>query len=102
MNVCMKYKWKVKINFKKLIVKIVCVFSFDDITNGTKINFNNILINKESYENILVYNISYKSQAGPKPLSIRFDKIVGYIMSLDGKIKHLVLIWLCVVWSNLW
>ena len=67
MNVCMKYKWKVKINFKNLIVKIVCVFSFDDITNGTKINFNNILINKESYENILVYNISYKSQAGPKP-----------------------------------
>ena len=63
----MKYKWKVKINFKNLIVKIVCVFSFDDITNGTKIDFNNILINKVSYENILVYNISYKSQAGPKP-----------------------------------
>ena len=28
---------------------------------------------------------------GSKPLRIRFDKIDGFIIALDGKIKHLVL-----------
>ena len=28
---------------------------------------------------------------GPKPLRVRFDKIDGFIMVLDGKIKHLLL-----------
>ena len=54
-------------------------------------NFSNILLNKKLYENISVYNISYKSPAGPKLLRITFNKIDGFIISLDGKIKHLVL-----------
>ena len=54
-------------------------------------NFSNILLNKKLYENISVYNISYKSPTGPKPLRITFDKIDGFILSLDGKIKHLIL-----------
>ena len=33
----------------------------------------------------------YKVPTGPKPLHIRFDKIDGFIRSLDGKIKHLIL-----------
>ena len=56
-----------------------------------KNNFSNILLNKKLYENISVYNISYKSPAGPKLLRITFNKIDGFIISLDGKIKHLVL-----------
>ena len=55
-----------------------------------KIKFNNISKNKKLQENISVFNISYKSPTGPEPLCIRFDKIVGFIISLDGKIKHLV------------
>ena len=35
--------------------------------------------------------MSYKNQTGPKPLHIRFNKIDGFIMVLDSKIKHLVL-----------
>ena len=38
-----------------------------------------------------VYNISYKTLTGPKPLRISFDKIDGFIISLDGKIKLLIL-----------
>ena len=64
-------------------------YYFDYIMNGTKISFSNILLNKKSYENISVYNISYKT--GPKPLRIRFDDIDGFIIPLDGKIKHLIL-----------
>ena len=43
------------------------------------------------YENISVYYISYKTPTGPQPLHIRFDKIDGFIISFDGKIKHLIL-----------
>ena len=43
------------------------------------------------YENISVYDISYKTSMGPEPLRIRCDKIDGFIMVLESKIKHLVL-----------
>ena len=59
---------------------------FDDITNGTKINFSNFLLNKKLWENISVYIISYKTPTGPKPLCIRFDKLDGFNIPLDGKI----------------
>ena len=41
----------------------VCYY-FDDIINGTKINFSNILLDKKLYENISVYSISYKTPIG--------------------------------------
>ena len=37
-------------------------------------HLDNILIDKKSYEYILVYNISYKSLIDSKPLRIRFDE----------------------------
>ena len=46
---------------------------------------------KKLYDNISVYKILYKVPTGPKPLRITFDKIDGFIRSLDGKIKHLIL-----------
>ena len=33
----------------------------------------------------------YKALTGPKIFRIRFDKIDGFIIALDGKIKHLIL-----------
>ena len=52
-----------------------------------------ILVIKKYFcvENISPYNISYKASTGPKPFCIKFNKIDGFIISLDGKIKHLVL-----------
>ena len=66
-------------------------YYFDDIINGTKINFSNILLNKKLYENVSLYTISYKYLTCPKPLHISFDKIDRFVISLDSKIKHLVL-----------
>ena len=81
---------KSKNELKEIDIKNrVCYF--DDIINGTKINFSNILLDKKLYENILVYNISYKNPTGAKPLRIRFNEIDGFIISLDGKIKHFIL-----------
>ena len=45
----------------------------------------------ETCENILIYNISYKTSTGPKPLRISFNKIDGFVRVLDVKTKYLVL-----------
>ena len=54
------------------------------------IDFNNILLDEKSfknkYEKILIYDISYKTFMGAKPMRIRFDKLNGFIkimMELD-------------------
>ena len=47
-------------------------------------DFNNILFDEKSYENILIYNISYKTLIGAKPLRTRFDKVDGFIRVYDG------------------
>ena len=66
-------------------------YYFDDIINGTKINFSIILLDKNLYENISVYNILYKTTTDLKPLRTMFNKIDGFIISLDSKIKYWIL-----------
>ena len=82
---------KSKNELKEINIKNRSCYHFDDIINGIKINFSNILLDKKIHENTSAYNISYKTLTGPKPLRVRFDKIDGFIIALDGKIKHLVL-----------
>ena len=82
---------KSKNELKENGVKNVVCYYFDGIINGSKINFSNILWSKKLYQIISVYNISYKSPAGLIPWCIRFNKIDECIISLGGKIKHLVL-----------
>ena len=41
------------------------------------------------YKTTSVYNTSYKTPTGPKPLRIRFDKINGFIVALNGTNKYL-------------
>ena len=84
-------KMKSKNKLKEINIKNRASYYFDGIINGTVINFSNILLDKKIYENISVYDVSYKTQTGPKPLRIKFDKINWFIMVLDGKIEHLVL-----------
>ena len=45
----------------------------------------------KSYEYILIYNISYKTLIGAKPLRIRSDKVNGFIRVYD-ETKYLVLL----------
>ena len=79
-----------------------CYF-FDDIIGVREkdIDFNDVLLDeklyKEKYENILIYDISYKNLTGWKPLRIWFDKTDGFI-----KINLGIAIWLQLVWWNLW
>ena len=48
---------KSKNELKETDIKNRVRYYFDDIINGTKINFSNILLDKKLYENISVYSI---------------------------------------------
>ena len=39
----------------------------------------------------MIYDISYKTLIGPKPLRLRFDKIDGFIRTYNGT-RYLVLL----------
>ena len=71
---------------------------FDDLMRAwdrdIDIDFSGILLGeklyKQKYENILSYDISYKTSRGATPLHIRYDQIDGFIKIHDG-IRYLVL-----------
>ena len=71
-------------------------YYFDDIIRvwDRDVDFSDILLDenvyKENYENILIYDISYKISTGAKPLRIRYDEIDGFIKIHNG-IRYLVL-----------
>ena len=71
-------------------IKSRTCYYFDDINKIEDLDLDNILIDEKSYENILVYNISYKTLIDAKPLRIRFDKIDGFIRVYEAT-RYLVL-----------
>ena len=56
----------------------------DGIIKLEDFDLDNILIDEKSHKNILIYDILCRTLIGPKPLSIRFDKIDGLIRIYDG------------------
>ena len=48
-------------------------YYFDDIIKLEDFDLDDILIDEKSRENILIYDISYKTLIGPKSLQIRLD-----------------------------
>ena len=80
-----------KDKLKEIDIKNCTCYHFDDIIRFWD---RDILLDKklykEKYENILIYDISYKTLTGAKPLRIRFDKIGGFIKTHD-KITYLEL-----------
>ena len=75
---------------KEINIKNRTSYYFGDICKIEDFDLDNILIDEKSYENILIYNISYKSLIDSTPLHIRFDKIDGFIRVYDGT-RYLVL-----------
>ena len=76
--------------WKDIDIKNRTCYHINDIITIEDFHFNNVLINEKSYENILVYHISYKTLIGAKPLRIRFDKVDGFTRVYDGT-RYLVL-----------
>ena len=76
---------------KKVRIKNCTCYYFDDIIKLEDFDLDNILIDEKSHENILIYDISYKTLIGSKPLRIRLDKIDRFIRIYD-ETKYLVLL----------
>ena len=57
---------------------------FDGIIKLEDFHLDNILIDEKSRENILIYNISYKTLIGSKYLQVRFDKTDEITRIYDG------------------
>ena len=72
--------------FKKNNIKNCTCYYFDDIIKIEDFDLDNTLSDEKPYENSLVYNISYKTFIGTKPLCIMFNKIVGFIRVYNGTI----------------
>ena len=53
-------------NLKEINIKNRTCYCFEDIIKIQDFNLDNILINKKPYENIVVYNISYKTLIAAK------------------------------------
>ena len=68
-----------KDELKEIGIKNRTCYCFDDMIRfcDRDIDFSDILLDKklykEIYENISIYNISYKTPTGKKSLRIRFD-----------------------------
>ena len=69
---------------KETDIKNRTCYYFDDIIKTEDFDPNNVLTDEKPYENILVFNISYKRLIDSMPLRIRFDKINGFIRVFDG------------------
>ena len=65
------------------IKKRTCQF-FHNKIKLEDFNLDNILIDGKSHQNILIYEISYKTLIGSRPLRKRFNKIDGIIRIYDG------------------
>ena len=78
--------------FKKVCIKNRTCYSLDNIIKLEDFDVDSISIDEKSHENILLYDISYKTLIDPKSLRIRFDKINGYIRMYDETLN----------WNSYW
>ena len=83
-----------KNEFKKYDIKNRTCYCFDEVMRYIDIYSGDILLEEESYktyENILIYDISYKTFIGSIPLGIRFDQTDWFIKIYDG-LRHLAIL----------
>ena len=73
-----------KNKFKKVCVKNRTCYYFDDIIKLEEFDLDNILKDEKPRQNVLIYDISYKTLIDPKLLRIRFEKLDGIIRIYDG------------------
>ena len=61
----------------------MCHYFYDKVKTED-IDFDDILLSKKSYTNVLIFNISYKTDLiGAKTLRTRFDNVDGFIRVFD-------------------
>ena len=69
---------------KEVDIKDRTCYYFDEMVKIEDFDFNNILIDEILYKHILVYNVSYITLTGAKPLHRWLHKVDGFIRLYDG------------------
>ena len=69
---------------KEIDIKNRTCYYFDDITRVENFYCGHGLLDEKLYENLLIYDISYKIFMGTNPLRIRSGKVDGFISVYDG------------------
>ena len=59
-------------------------YYFNGIINITDLDLDNILLDEKSCEDILIYDITYKTPYCAKPLHIGFSKVDRYIENINS------------------
>ena len=75
---------------KKVCIKIRARYYFDDKVEIEDFDFDIIWLDGESYENNLIFDISYNTLIDAKPFRIMLDDVDGLIRYYDGT-KYLAL-----------
>ena len=76
--------------FEKFCIKNYTCYYFHDKTKFEDSDIDNISTVKKSYENILIYKISYNTLIGLNHLRIRFNNMEGFIRVYEGT-RYLVI-----------
>ena len=78
---------EISMKLKEIDIKNCSCYYFYDVMRVVDMDFCKILSHEKSYENILIYDISYKTSMGAKPLRIWFKKIdlLKFFIGLDIK-----------------
>ena len=76
--------------FEKFCIKSYTCYYFHDKTKFEDSDIDNISTVKKSYENILIYKISYNTLIGLNHLRIRFNNMEGFIRVYEGT-RYLVI-----------
>ena len=80
-----------KDELKEIDIKNPTCYYFDAIITDRETYSVDFLLDEKIYDNISVYDISYKILTCSKPLRIRFNKIDGFFRIRGGEFRHLVL-----------
>ena len=59
-------------------------FYFNDIYKAADFDFINMLLDENSYENILIYDLLYKTLVGAKPWNSVFKKMGEFTRKYSG------------------
>ena len=80
-KLALKYIVKIDSNdeLKETNIKNHTCYCFDDIIKTKDFDFVSILLDEESYINILIRDVLYKTLIGAKPLRIWLDKVDAFI-----------------------
>ena len=76
--------------FKQVYINNGTCYYFDDIIKIENFVFNNVLLDEKLYQNILIFDVVYKTLIVSRPLRITFNKVNGFVKFYGGS-KHLAL-----------